>query len=152
MLSTSQEVDNFAAGLIQGLMADGRANAVAVFMVQEDHVMVQRNLGMVGPDTRFAAGGLSGLFETIAAMQSIERGKLTTDADIGTTLGEATPRGISVEQILTRQAGDPALLARAIEKISGMRIEDTITKEIALPLAMMATHCVMAAWKRPSRI
>jgi hypothetical protein len=108
-------------------------------MVQEDHVMVQRNLGMVGPDTRLAADGLSGLFDTIAAMQLIERGKLAAAADIGTVLGEAAPRGITVEQILTRQAGDPALLERAIEKISGMKIEDTIAKEIALPLSMKAT-------------
>ena len=92
VLSTSQEVDNFAAGLVQGLMADGRANAVAVFMVQEDRVMVQRNLGMVGPDTRFDTGGLSGLFETIAAMQSIERGKkeaeLVFSGDLGFLINE----------------------------------------------------------------
>ena len=139
VLSTSQEVDNIASGLIQGLMAGGRANGVAVFMAQEDHVMVQRNLGMVGPDTSFEADGLSGLFDSIAAMQLIERGKLTTGADIGTALGEATPRGISVEQILTHQAGDAALLERGIEKISGMKIEDTIAKEIAGTLGMKAT-------------
>ena len=123
------------AGLIQGLMADGQASGVAVFMAQEDHVMVQRSLGAVGPDTRFANRGLSDLFDAIAAMQLVERGKLTTNADIGTVLGEATPRGISVEQILTRQAGDSALLERGIEKISGMKIEDTIAKEIAGPSA-----------------
>jgi len=143
VLSTSQEVDNFAAGLVQGLMADGRANGVAVFMVQEDHVMVQRNLGMIGPDTRFTADGLSGLFDTIAAMQLVEHGKLTTNADIGTVLGEAAPRGISVEQILTRQTGDPALLEQGIEKITGMKIEDYIAKEIAGPLGMKAT-----AWRQ----
>ena len=124
VLSTSQEVDNFAFGLVQGLMADGRATGVAVFMVQEDHVMVQRNLGMVGPDTRFAADGLSGLFDTIAAMQLIERGKLTTAADIGTVLGEAAPRGIRVEQLLTSQPGDPGLLEQGIEKITGLKIAD----------------------------
>jgi CubicO group peptidase (beta-lactamase class C family) len=139
VLSTSQEVDNFAFGLIQGLMADGRASGVAVFMAQEDHVMVQRSLGMVGPDTRFANRGLSQLFDTIAAMQLVERGKLTTNADIGTILGEATPRGISVEQILTRQAVDTVLLEQAIEKISGMKIDDTIANEIAGPLGMKAT-------------
>ena len=139
VLSTSQEIDNFAFGLVQGLMADGRANGVAVFMVQDDHVMLQRSLGTVGPDTRFAAGGLSGLFDTIAVMQSIERGRLATNADIGTALGEAAPRGITVEQMLTGQADDPALLARVIEKISGMRIEDYIAKEIAGPLGMKAT-------------
>lgn len=142
VLSESQEVDNFAAGLIQGLMADGRANGVAIFMVQEDHVMVQRNLGMVGPDTRFVAGGLSALFDTIAAMQLVERGKLTTGADIGTALGEATPRGMTVEQILTRQVGAPTLLEPVIEKISGMKIGDTIAKEIAGPLGMKTT-----AWR-----
>ena len=139
VLSTSQEVDQFALGLVQGLMADGHANGVAVFMVQEDHVMVQRNLGLVGPDTRFVADGMSGLFDTIAAMQSIERGNLATNADIGTVLGEAAPRGVTVEQVLTQQAGDPALLNPVIEKISGMKIDDYIAKEIAGPLGMKAT-------------
>jgi CubicO group peptidase (beta-lactamase class C family) len=139
VLSASQELDNFAAGLVQGLMADGRANGVGVLMVEKDHVMLQRNLAMVGPDTRFAAGGLLDLFDTIAAMQSIERGRLATTTDIGTALGEAGPRGITVEQILTRQAGDPALLERVIEKISGMKVEDYIAKEIAGPLGMKAT-------------
>ncbi|HMI96032.1 MAG TPA: serine hydrolase, partial [Micropepsaceae bacterium] len=139
VLSTSQEIDNFASGLMQGLLADGRAKGVAVFMVQDDHVMLQRNLGGIGPDTRFAADGLSGVFDTIAAMQSIERGRLAANADIGTALGEAAPRGITVEQVLTQQAGDPALLERVIEKTSGMRIDDYIAKEIAAPLGMTAT-------------
>ena len=139
VLSASQEIDNFASGLLQGLLADGRANGVAVAMVKDDHLMLQRNLGSVGPDTSFAADELSGLLDTIAAMQFIERGRLATNADIGTALGEAAPRGITVEQVLTRQAGNPALLARVVEKLSGMRIDDYIVKEIAGPLGMSST-------------
>ncbi len=139
VLSASQEIENFAAGLIQGLLTDGRVNGVAVFMVQDDHVMLQRNLGTIGPDTRFAADELSGLFITVAVMQSIERGRLAANNDIGTALGEAAPRGISVEQVLTRQAGDPALLARVVEKLSGMSIDDYVAKEIMAPLGMTAT-------------
>jgi hypothetical protein len=108
-------------------------------MSQEDHVMVQRSLGAAGPDTRFAADGLSELFDAIAAMQSIERGKLMINADIGTILGEATPRAISVQQILTHEAGDSVLLEQGIEKISGMKIDEYIAKEIAGPLGMKAT-------------
>jgi CubicO group peptidase (beta-lactamase class C family) len=139
VLSTSQEIDNFTSGLIQGLLADGRPTGVGVFMVQDDHVMLQHNLGMVGPDTRFAADGLSDLLDTIAAMQLVERGKLATNADIGTALGEAAPRGVTVEQVLAHQAGNPALLARVIEKVSGMKLGDYIAKEIAAPLDMKAT-------------
>jgi hypothetical protein len=71
-------------------------------------------------------------------MQSIERCKLAANSDIGTALGEP-PRGISVGQMLTHEVGDAVLLERVIEKISGMKIDDYVAKEIAGPLGMKAT-------------
>ena len=139
VLSESQEVDNFARGLLQGLMAGRRVDGVALVVVKEDRVMLQRNLGAIAPDTRIPAGALAGVFETLTAMQLIERMRLTANNDIGTILGETAPRGVTLAQVLTHQTGDPSLLARVVERISGAHIYDTVAKEIAQPLGMMST-------------
>lgn len=136
VLSASQEVDNYVAGLLQGLLAQGPARGAAVVVVENDHLMLQRNFGTITPNTRFPTGALSGTFDAIAAMQLIERGRLMADEDLGKALGEANPRGMTLAQILTRQAGELPLLARAVTKVTG---SPEIAKEIAQPLAMAAT-------------
>src|SRR2546423_6954936 len=55
VLSQSQETDNFTSGLLQGLLAHGQPSGVAIIVVKDDHVMLQKNLGTITPDTRFAA-------------------------------------------------------------------------------------------------
>jgi CubicO group peptidase (beta-lactamase class C family) len=139
VLSQSQEVDNFTSGLLQGLLAHGQPSGVAIILVKDDHVMLEKNLGMMTPDTRFAAGALSQAFAAVAAMQLIERGRMMPDEDAGKALGEATPRGFTIAQVLTRRAGDAALLARIIEKVSGAPLADTIAKAIVQPLGLGAT-------------
>lgn len=139
VLSESQEVDNFASGLMQGLMVGTRVKGIALVVVKDDHVMLQRNFGAIAPDTRFAAGALSEMFGAVAAMQQIERGRLMPDADIAKGLGETGTRGMTLAQVLTFQAGDPPLLIRAVEKASGAAWPDYFVKEIAQPLGMMAT-------------
>ena len=139
VLSESQEADNFASGLLQGLMAGGRTKGVGVVVVKDDHVIVQRNYGAVSADTRFAVGAMAAVFDSLATMQMIERGKLTENQDVAQALGEGGTRGMTVAQVLTRQAGDPQLLARAVQKASGLALYDYAAKEIAAPLGMAAT-------------
>ena len=139
VLSDSQEADNFATGLLQGLMAGARVKGIALIAVKDDHVMFQRNIGVAGPETRIGLGDLANVFDAVAAMQLIERKKLTADEDIGKALGETNARGVTLAQMLTRQGGDPTLLVRAVEKASGAPMADYVAKEIAQPLSMSAT-------------
>ena len=139
VLSESQELDNFVSGLMQGLMLDGRVKGIAAVIVKDDYVMLKRNAGTVTPDTRFPAGRLFEIFSTIAAMQQVERNRLTLDGDIGKTLGETEPRGTTLADLLAFQAGEDSLLIRAVEKSSGTNFPDYVEKEIARPLGMMAT-------------
>ena len=139
VLSEGQEADNYVAGLLRGLLAQGSAKGAAVVVVENDHVMMQRNIGTVAPNTRFPTGALSGAFDTIAAMQLIERGRLSADDDLGKALGETSSRGMTLAQILTRQAGELPLVASAVAKVTGTSADDDVVKEIAQPLAMSAT-------------
>jgi CubicO group peptidase (beta-lactamase class C family) len=140
VLSQSQETDNFISGLLQGLLAHGQPGGAAIVVVKDDHVMLQKNLGTMTPDTRFAAGALSEAFAAVAAMQLIEHGRMTPDEDVGKALGETPPRGFTIAQVLTHRAGDAALLARIIEKISAAPLADSMAKTIAQPLGLGATR------------
>ncbi|HEY4263802.1 MAG TPA: serine hydrolase domain-containing protein [Micropepsaceae bacterium] len=139
VLSESQEVDNFAAGLMQGLMAGSRVRGIALVVVKDDHVMLQRTAGAIAPDMRFKGGGLSDVFAAVAVMQQVERGRLTVTADISRALGESNPHGVTLEQVLTFQGGDSSLPVRAVEKASGTGWPDYFAKAIAQPLGMTAT-------------
>jgi CubicO group peptidase (beta-lactamase class C family) len=139
VLSQSQEADNFATGLIQGLMARSHAAGIGLVVVKDDHVILQRNVGTIAPDSRFTAGRLSELPIIVAAMQLVEHGQLKLDADISQALGETSARGITLANVLTFQAGDPELLMHAVEKASGAAWPDYFAKRIALPLGMTIT-------------
>ena len=139
VLSESQEADNFATGLLQGLMAGGGVKGIALAAVKDDHVIFRRNAGTIGPDTHFAAGTLADVFGAVAAMQQVERGRLMLDADIAKSLGETGTRGMSLGQVLTFQAGEPTLAARAVEKASGAAWSDYAMRNIAQPLGMRST-------------
>jgi CubicO group peptidase (beta-lactamase class C family) len=139
VLSESQEADNFASGLMQGLMFDSRVKGIALVIVKGDHVMLQRNVGAVTPGTRFAADGLSEIFNAVAVMQQVERGRLMLDADVSKAIGEKDPRGMTLADVLASQSGDNSLLVRALEKSSGAGLFDYMAKEIAQPLGMTAT-------------
>jgi CubicO group peptidase (beta-lactamase class C family) len=140
VLSQSQEVEIFASGLMQGLMLGSGAKGIALVVVKDDHVLLQQSVGDVAPDTRIAADGLSELLTVIAAMQQVERGRLMLESDIGTSAGENAPRGVKVADVLAAQSGDNALLIRAVEKSSGVKLQDYVAKEIAQPLGMSSTN------------
>jgi len=140
VLSESQEADNFASGLMRGLMVGTSVTGIALVAVTEDHVIVQRVAGTITPDRRISLGSLSQLFDTVGAAQQMERGRLMPDADIATALGESGNRGMTLGQVLSFQAGDPSLVRRALEKASGGSADDYVAKQIFEPLGMQASR------------
>ncbi len=139
VLSASQEMDNFAAGLMQGLMFGSGIKGIGLVVVKEDRVLLQRYVGSMAPDRRFPANASAPLFDAITAMQLIERGTLTASEDVGKALGESAPRSFTVGDLLAFKAGDPELLSRVVDKASGAEWPDYVTKQIAQPLGMTAT-------------
>src|SRR5688572_26135143 len=74
--SASQQVDDFASGLLQGLSASEAIPGLALIVVDSDHVMVQKSLGVtdrqsltpINGDTVFPMGGLAGAVIGLAVM------------------------------------------------------------------------------------
>src|SRR5205814_2315734 len=56
--SASEQADDFIAGLLRGLSADERLQGVAIAVVQDDHVVVERNAGTLNIATQIPAGQL----------------------------------------------------------------------------------------------
>src|ERR1700716_2925109 len=80
--SLSEQIDDFGSGLIQGLMTGERVRGGAFVAVQENRVIVSKNFGCcIASDPRFTDGFTSELFVSLAAMQLIERGKLSAEND-----------------------------------------------------------------------
>jgi CubicO group peptidase (beta-lactamase class C family) len=127
-LSESQEADNFVQGIMRGLMVGTQAKGIGIVAVKDDHVMLQRVAGTIMPNTRISLGPLSQVFDTVAAAQQIERGRLMPDADMAMALGETGTRGITLAQVLSFQAGDPSLVRRAVEKASGSAANDYVMR------------------------
>jgi CubicO group peptidase (beta-lactamase class C family) len=140
VLSGSQEADNFASGVMSGLMVGTRVKGIALVAVQEDHVIVQRAVGTLTPNTQIPIGSLSRVFAAIGAVQQIERGRLMPDSDIAMALGESGTRGMTLSQVLSFQAGDPSLVRQLVEKASGMSMDEYTAKEILQPLGMRVSR------------
>lgn len=145
--SASEQIDDFAAGLIQGAATLAHVPGVALVVVRDDHIVVQRNFGSLTPDTAFDAGTLSDVFLAVAAMREIEQGKLAPDDDVSKAFGEVAPRGITVGQLLTHRAGDARLLAQLVEKVSGMPLANGMTSNVFQPLVMGASTAEAAGFR-----
>src|SRR3981081_1479315 len=80
--SLSEQVDDFGAGLIQGLMTGERVHGVAFVAVQENRVIVSKNVGRcIAAGPRVGEGFTWDLRVSPAATQLIERGKLSPEKD-----------------------------------------------------------------------
>ncbi len=119
--SLSEQIDDFGSGLIQGLMTGERVRGVAFVVVQENRVIVSKNFGCcIASDPRFTDGFTSDLFVSLAAMQLIERGKLSPDKD-------------RIGQMLSHQI-DSSPLRGAVEKASGQDLKAYLQENILAPL------------------
>jgi hypothetical protein len=142
VLSGSQEADNFASGLIQGAMLHGRVRGAGFVVVKEDHVTLQRVFGTLTPDMRLPMGTIEDVFTTVAAMQLVERSRLLLDEDVSKPLGETSPRGVTLAQLLTHQTYAPLLLAQTVEKAARQPLANYLAAQIVRPLGMAATIAV----------
>ncbi len=137
--SQSEKLEDFAAGLIQGLMSrEPGVRGVAFVAVQGDHLIVQKYFGTTQQDTLFEIGSLSDFLAGLAAMREIERGTLVPDDDVSKPLGEASLRNLTVAQVLTHQGGDFPLLVQLVEKTSGESLTAYLQANFFVPLAMSA--------------
>ena len=119
--SLSEQIDDFGSGLIQGLMTGERVRGVAFVAVQENRVIVSKNFGCcIASDPRFTDGFTSDLFVSLAAMQLIERGKLSPEKD-------------RIGQMLTHEI-DSSPLRAAVEKASGQDLKTYLQQNILAPL------------------
>ena len=135
--SQSEKLEDFAAGLIQGLLSREEGVRGAAFVaVQGDHVIVQKNFGSAQQDTLFEIGSLSDFLAGLAAMREIERGTLVPDDDVSKPLGEASLRNLTVAQVLTHQGGDFPLLVQLVEKASGESLTAYLQANFFAPLSM----------------
>jgi CubicO group peptidase (beta-lactamase class C family) len=134
--SQSEAIEDIVLGLITGLMVgEGSVEGVAFVAVRDDRVVVRKDFGFPDSDAPFAAGSLSDLVLALAAMQQIEKANIVPDEDLSGRLG-VTAQGVTVDQVLTHQRGDPALLAQLVEKASGELLVTYVPRQIFTPLKM----------------
>jgi CubicO group peptidase (beta-lactamase class C family) len=147
--SASQQIDDFSSGLLQGLQASENIPGLAFIVVEGDHVMLQKSLGVTDPqsltpingDTVFEVGSLAGAMIGLAAMQQIEAARILAADDVGMLLGDNDWRGITVAQLLTHQVPDAAVpLARIVERSSGQAIGSYVESRLFGPLGMTRSH------------
>jgi CubicO group peptidase (beta-lactamase class C family) len=147
--SASQQVDEFSAGLLEGLVASEGIPGLALIVVENDHVMVQKSLGVidrqrlapVNGDSVFAVGGLSGAMVGLAAMQQIAQERALLTETVASLLNDDSWSAVTMEQLLLRRVeGADAALARIVERRSGQNIATYIESQIFVPLGMAHSH------------
>lgn len=135
-----QALDDFISGLAAGLMKDNRVPGMAIVVVKNGDVLLDKGYGVeagvaVDPlTTKFRAGTLSGLVTTIAAMQLVDRADVLLNEDAGAALSEKD-RGITIADLLLGQS-DPALLGAVVQKVSGEPLEAYARDHVLAPLGM----------------
>ncbi len=133
--SESQEMADFTAGLLQGLLPSHNIEGLALIIVEGDHVMVQQHYGSA--DAAFSTSGLSHIVTAIAAMQLIEQARILPGDDASDILSETNLRGVTVAQLLTRQAdAPPDTLGRIVARVSGQPLNAYVRARIFMPLGM----------------
>lgn len=136
--SQTEALEDLVSGLVPGLMVGERGvQGVAFAAIRSDHVVVRKDFGFPDVESPFEAGSLSEVLLAIATMQQIEQSKLSPGAPLSSVLGETAP-AITADQLLSHQGGgDPALLARVVEAVSGEPIVTYLPAHIFASLKMM---------------
>ena len=136
--SESQQVTDYARGLVEGLMAREEISYGSLVIVSRDRVDMAEAFGdEVGENALFALGSLSDLFGVVLAMQFVEQARLFPAEDLAAALGEAAPRGVTLADLLTQRLdGSSDLLADVVERASGAAYSAHISTQILAPLGM----------------
>ncbi|HEX5279184.1 MAG TPA: serine hydrolase domain-containing protein [Micropepsaceae bacterium] len=135
--SQSQQAGDYISGLLRGLRADERVLGIGVTVVQKDHPPLNRATGSVTDTTVVPAAGMGRLFQAVAILQLVEKGRLKPGQDIGALL-DGQNSGLTLSRLLAR--GDDRLIRRVLEKASGMSESNYLEQRIFQPLGMAATH------------
>jgi CubicO group peptidase (beta-lactamase class C family) len=147
--SGSQQIDDYASGLLQGLLTSEQVPGLALIVMQGDHVMVQKSVGVADPqtlapvngDSVFPVGALADALVAIAALQQVEQARLLLTDDAGQVIDDPRWRGVTILQLLTHRVSNGAgALARAVERRSGLGIDAYVQGRILLPLKMSQSH------------
>jgi CubicO group peptidase (beta-lactamase class C family) len=136
--SESQQVSDYARGLVEGLMAREEISYGALVIVTRDRVDIAEAVGEdVGENALFALGSLSDLFGVVSVMQLVEQARLYPAQDLAAVLGEAGPRGATLAELLTqRVGGSSAILEDVVERASGADYGAYLSTQILAPLGM----------------
>lgn len=135
--SESQQAADYISGLLRGLRADERVLGIGVTVVQKDHPLLNRETGSVTDTTVIPAAGMGRLFQAVAILQLVEKGRLQPGQDVGALL-DGQNSGLTLSQLLAR--GDDRLIRRVLEKASGISEANYLEQGIFQPLGMAATH------------
>lgn len=145
--SQSQQVEDYANGLVRGLVNAHRIHGLALIAVDADRIMVRKSEGVTDPVTKapvnidsvFPVGGIGDVIVGIALMQQIEQAKLLTSRDVGEVLEDSSLSGIVVSQVLSHQVPQaPELMARLLAHVSGQAVDAYVQTHVLIPLGM--TH------------
>ena len=142
--SESQGMEDFTAGLMQGLLPAYDIQGMALVVVEGGRIMLQRHYGVasapgapVDGNTVFAVGDLSHVLASIAAIQLIEQARLRANDDGFIVLGDDDLRGVTVTDLLSHQDdAPPDTLMRMIEEVSGRPLDINARTRILVPLGM----------------
>jgi len=127
--SQGEVVEDLLAGLIPGLMTNGRGvEGIAFLAVRDDHVVVRRDFGAPRSEMPFEAGTMGDLFASVAMMQQIEQAKIRITEKI---------TGVTLEQALTHQPGTGVgILETEIARIAGQPYPGYLAQAVFAPLNM----------------
>ena len=115
--SMSEVVNDFGGGLIQGLLASHGLSNAALIAAQDNRIIANRTFG---DGIGFSEFLYSDFLAPLAAMQLVERQRLTLDETVVQTLASRT---------------DPAGLRRIVEASSGQDFRSYVSQNILSPLS-----------------
>lgn len=142
--SESQQLTDYARGLVAGMSAQAGVSGVIV-IASQDRVDMAEGFGPVlddlGEDDPVSIGSMGDLFAVVSAMQLIQRGAILPDEDIANALGETEPHGVAFGDLLTqRSSGLGLVVPSVVENVTLTPYPEWVAQEIFSPLGMTNSH------------
>jgi CubicO group peptidase (beta-lactamase class C family) len=142
--SESQQVTDYARGLVAGMSVQQGVSGVIVIVSQDRVDMAERfGQGLVdlGEDDPVSIGSMGDLFAVVSALQLMQRGAILPDEDIANALGETEPHGIAFGDLLTqRSTGLGLIVPPVVENVTSTPYPEWVAQEIFSPLGMTNSH------------